>query len=161
MVKFGLSSTDGNHEIPYSRYLAYVLLGGIAEAGTAKVELSFLDRMEGLKAACRIDSTSTYNEAFLVGRNNGPTSSKYERALKAAYRSTQACVDENKPKGRDYYKEEISKRPELKPALAAFYGSWSGYIDWLSSPHDGLEESAEKTAYEASLNRLIAEIDAL
>ena len=142
--------------------LAMFLFGATAEAaGPAKVELSFIDQMEGLVADCRITGTSTYDEAFLVGRKNGRSGPKYEKALQLASSATQACVDKNKPIGRDHYKGEILKRPELKPALANYYGSWLGYMDWLSYPHDGLEEGVEKTTYESALNHLIAEIEAL
>ena len=148
-------------KIGIASLLTLALLSNGAKADTANAKLDFIEQMEALKAACWITSMSTYNEAFLVGRNSGHTSKKYEKALDSASQSSQSCVDANKPKGRDFYKNEVLRRAELKPALANYYGAWLGYMNWLSSPHDGLEESAEKNAYESSMNRLIAEIDAL
>ena len=136
-------------------------LGLMAITSPASAEPSFIDHMEGLVAACRIDSTGAHTEAFLVGRDSGQASAKYKAAVKSSFQAAQACVDENKPKGREYFKTEVQGRPELKPIVAPYYASWLGYMDWLSTPRDSLEDSIEKTTYEASLNRLIAEMDAL
>ena len=137
-----------------------VFLGLMAITSPAMAGPSFIDRMAGLVAACRIDSTGAHTEAFLVGRDSDQTSTKYMAAVKSSFQVAQACVDENKPKGREYFKNEMQGHPDLKPVITSFYASWLGYMDWLSTPRDSLEESAEKTAYEAALNRFIAEMDA-
>lgn len=138
-----------------------LILGVITLTSPASAEPSFANRMEGLVAACQIDSAGAHTEAFLVGRDSGQDSTKYKVAVKSSFQAAQACVDENKPKGREYFRNEIQGKPTLKPIITPFYASWLGYMDWLSTPRDSLDESAEKTAYEASLNRLIAEMDAL
>ncbi|KQB54790.1 hypothetical protein AQS70_20615 [Pseudomonas endophytica] len=135
-------------------------LGLMTVASPASADPSFIERMEGLVAACRVDSTGAHTEAFLVGRDSGQASAKYKAAVKSSFKTAQACVDENKPKGRGYLRDEIRAQPDLKPIITPYYASWLGYMDWLSTPRDLLEESAEKTVYEASLNRLIAEMDA-
>lgn len=135
-------------------------LGLAAVTTPASAEPGFIVRMEGLMAACRIDSTGAHTEAFLVGRDSGQASAKYKAAVKSSFKTAQTCVDENKSKGREYFRDEVRSRPDLKPIITPYYASWLGYMDWLSTPRDSLEDSVEKTTYEASLNRLIAEMDA-
>ncbi|WP_282361238.1 hypothetical protein [Pseudomonas sp. PS01300] len=130
-------------------------------AAPAYPEESFVTTLEGAAAACSITSSGEATEAFLVGRDHGTSSSAYKAAIAKAFKKAKSCVDQEKPKMRPELKQALGKNPELKPAIIEAYAKWIGYMDWLSTPRDWLEESQEKTSYEQSINKLKAEIDAL
>jgi hypothetical protein len=124
-------------------------------------EPTFLERINGASAECSIIGSGLSTEAFIARRDFGANSKKYKALVERSYAESKACVDAAKPKIKPYLKDEIVKYPQLKPAITNAYAAWLGYMDWLSSPHDWGDESIEKTQYEASINRLRAEIDAM
>jgi hypothetical protein len=127
----------------------------------AQAERTFLEQLEGSAAECSIIGSSAKTEAFLVGRDQGQRSAKYKSLVAKAFQDAQACVDKNKPAMKPYFKAEIVSRPGIKAALTDTYAAWLGYMDWLGNPHDFGDVSAEKRAFEASANRLRAEIEAM
>lgn len=130
-------------------------------AGPAYSAENFAITLEGSAAACSITSSGESTEAFLVGRDHGTNSPAYKAAIAKAFRKAKSCVDQEKPKMKQELKQALVKNPDLKPAIIDAYAKWIGYMDWLSTPRDWIEESQEKTAYEQSINKLKAEIDAL
>lgn len=127
----------------------------------AMAEPTFVQRLEGAAAACSITGAGLSTEAFLARRDYGERSAKYKKAIDKAYKESQECVDTGKPKLKPYVKDEIEKYPQLKPAITDAYAAWLGYMDWLSTPRDYADESAEKRNYEAAINKLKAEIDVM
>ncbi|WP_308584800.1 hypothetical protein [uncultured Pseudomonas sp.] len=136
--------------------LAASLISSAAMADPTLVEM-----LEGEAAACSITGGSLGTEAFLARRDYGERSAKYKKAVDKAYKESKSCVDTGKPKIRPYVKSEIEKYPKLKPVITEAYAAWLGYMDWLSTPRDYSDESAEKRNYEAAINRLKAEIEVM
>lgn len=128
---------------------------------SAIAEPTFVERINGASAECSIIGSGLSTEAFIARRDFGARSTKYKALVERGYAESQACVDAAKPKMKPYLKNEIAKYPQLKPAITDAYAAWLGYMDWLSSPHDWGDESIEKKQYEAAVNRLRAEIEAM
>lgn len=130
-------------------------------AKSAWAEPTFVERIEGSAAQCSITGSGNATEAFIAQRDYGPTSKKYKVLLQKTYKESQECVNSEKTKMKPYAREEIAKYPQLKASITEAYAAWLGYMDWLSTPRDWLDESPEKTSYESAVNRLKAEIDTM
>lgn len=130
-------------------------------SGTAMADPTFVQRLERAAAACSMTGGGQSTEAFLARRDYGERSAKYKKAIDKAYKESQECVDIGKTKLKPYVKNEIEKYPQLKSAIAEAYAAWLGYMDWLDTPRNYADESAEKRNYEAAINRLKAEIDVM
>lgn len=142
------------------KYVFAILLSGLF-AHPALAEPTFVERINAAAAQCGVTGAGNSTEAFIAQRDYGPTSKKYKALIQKAYKESKECVEAEKPKMKPYLKEEIVKYPQLKPAITEAYAAWLGYMDWLSTPRDWLDESPEKTSYESAVNRLKAEIDTM
>lgn len=125
----------------------------------AFAEPTFIQKLDGLAAQCSIDGRGKYTSAQLALRDHGEGSHQYKQLLDQAYKAAKGCVEENLPKGKAELKSEVARTPHLRERLADTYAAWMGYMDWLSTPHDWGDESPQKDIYEATRNRLQAEID--
>ena len=137
------------------------LVVSIGNVHAEKKAPTFIEQLDGLAAACFIDGASAKNEAFVLMRERGESSKAYKDAVAVSFKAAKECVDTNKPKGKDAFKAEVQRIPDLKDKISDAYASWVGYMDWLSTPHQFGDESEERKAYEAARNRLQAGIDLL
>ncbi|MCQ9423448.1 hypothetical protein NRB16_07930 [Pseudomonas sp. LJDD11] len=127
----------------------------------AMAEPTFAEKLDGAAAGCAIVGGSGHTEAILAMRKFGEQSKKYQALVEKSFRDAKACVEEAKPKMKPTFREEISRYPQIKPALTDAYAAWLGYMDWLSTPHEFSATGPESQAYEAAINRLRAEVEAL
>ncbi|MFK3971157.1 hypothetical protein ACI2KS_10565 [Pseudomonas sp. NPDC087358] len=142
------------------RAIIIVLLGLIIFPACADDSAkSFLVNLRGSAAKCAITGSSGATSAFLVGRDHGTSSKKYQAALQQAYAEAKACVDDEKPKMKPLIKAEIEDHPDLRDVTLDAYAKWMSYMDWLSTPHDWATDSREEAAFEQAANRLQAEMD--
>lgn len=125
----------------------------------AFAEPTFIQTLDGLASQCSVDGRGKYTEVQLALRDHGEGSHQYKQLLDQAYKAARECVEENLPKGKAALKSEAARAPHLRERLADTYAAWVGYMDWLSTPRNWGDEGVQQDTYEATRNRLQAEID--
>lgn len=136
---------------------AVVLL--FALAGPAAAESDIQVSLDAYVATCRMKSSTGDTLAFLAKRDYGERSKAYKAALDKAYAESNACVEGQKRLAKPVVRDAIEKLPELKPQILDTYSKWMSYMDWLSYPHDLLEDPPEARNYKDASNRLKAELE--
>lgn len=123
----------------------------------AAAEPTFIEKMTGLPAVCRIDAMYQETEVRAAERKYGEGSKRWSDAFHKRLEVVRNCVDDAKNKGKVLYKSEVDRLPSLKSELAEMYVSWLSYLDHLiDDDHDAYERQ-----YELSANRLKAQVDSM
>jgi hypothetical protein len=145
----------------WKRSLAAAAAAGLlfTQAASAEAQSDVQVMLDAYVATCRIKSSTGDTQAFLAKRDHGERSKSYKTALDKAYAESSACVEQQKRLAKPVVRDAIEKTPELKPQILETYSKWMSYMDWLTYPHDLLEDPPEARNYKDASNRLKAELE--
>lgn len=146
---------------PLSRYFLIVIAFAVSVTTARAADSAFVIHLEGMAALCHITGRSGMLEASSIKRRLGAQNQKYKAQVEKSFTDAQSCVVKVKEETKSMFRDQVSAHPALRQQLTDAYAAWLGLMDWLRIPREFGEEAPGQHEYEAAINRLRAEFEAM